>query len=225
MVEVIIVDPVKEEVEKSVREYIRKYYPQDSFSVVSIENGPETIESFTSKTEACCEILKNVDKMKNGDAVVINCFADPCLFELRENLDIPVFGAAETTMHMASLLGEFSVIGPGDNMISWVRIQAREYGVFEKLLSVKKVLISVKDILGASEKVYKTTKKAAIEAIDEGADVIVLGCTGFSMFAERLKDEIWNEYRIPVLEPLLTTYSVARSFLVSHGRRGLFAGK
>jgi len=221
---VLIIDPVRGEIEESVVEYIRKYYPDDEFEVLSIDTGPATIESFTAKTIACAEMLKRLDDMK-GEAIVINCFADPCLFELRENLDTPVFGAAETTMHMAAMLGEFSVIGPGDNMIAWVRIQAREYGVFDKLLSVKKVYLSVEDILGASEKVYIDTKNAAVEAIEEGADAVVLGCTGFSMIAERLKEELWDEYKIPVLEPLLTTYSVARSFSIMHGRRGLFAGK
>ena len=225
MNKVVIVDPVKGEVEESVIRYIKKYYPEDDFEVVGIDDGPETIESFTAKTMACFEMLNKIDSLKSGDAIVINCFADPCLFELRENLDIPIFGAAETTMHMAAMLGEFSVIGPGDNMISWVRIQAREYGVFDKLLSVKKVLLSVNDILSASSRVYEETKNAAVEAIKEGADAIVLGCTGFSVIAEKLKEEIWNEYQIPVLEPLLTTYSVARSFSIPHGRRGLFAGK
>jgi len=225
MNKVIIVDPVKEEVESEVREYIKKYYPNDEFSVVKVKEGPETIESFTAKTQACAAMLKKLEELRNGMAIVINCFADPCLFELRENLDIPVFGAAETTMHIAAMLGEFSVIGPGDNMISWVRIQAREYGVFEKLVSVKKVYLTVKDIISAAEKVYLDTKNAAIEAIEEGADVVVLGCTGFSVIAQQLRGEIWEEYKIPVLEPLLTTYSVARSFYISHGRRGLFAGR
>ncbi len=222
---VIILDPVKAEIKDDVVEYIRKYYPNDDFQVVGIENGPETIESFTSKTQACGESLKHINELKRGESIVINCFADPCLFELREVLDIPVFGAAETTMHIASMLGEFSVIGPGDNMLSWVRIQAREYGVFEKILSVKKVHLSVKDILTSSEEIYQETKNVAIDAIEEGADAVVLGCTGFSVISERLREEIWDEYKIPILEPLLTTYAVARSFKIPHGRRGLFAGK
>ncbi len=222
---VIILDPVRAEIKNSVVEYLSKYYPKDNFQIVSMENGPETIESFTAKTLACGEILKHLDDLKSGDSIVINCFADPCLFELREALEIPVFGAAETTMHIASILGEFSVIGPGDNMVSWVRIQAREYGVYDKMISAKKVDLTVKDILTSSEEIYQKTKKVTIEAIEEDADVVVLGCTGFSVISERLRKEIWNEYKIPVLEPLLTTYSVARSFKIPHGKRGLFAGK
>ncbi len=222
--DVIIVNPVRVETGDMEREYIKRHYPDDEPRIVNVDDGPETIESFTAKTVACNAMMKRVDELKDGGAIVINCFADPCLFELRELIDIPIFGAAETTMHIAAMLGEFSVIGPGDNMISWVRIQAREYGVFDKLISVEKVYMGVKDILSAAERVYQDTKKAAVKSIEEGADVIVLGCTGFSVMAERLRKEIWEEYRIPVLEPLLTTYSVARSFRIPHGRRGLFAG-
>ena len=225
MSHVIIADPVSVSIENEVEKYLSKYFPEDDFIVVKAEEAPKTIESFIAKTQACNALLKKVDELRKGDAVVINCFADPCLFELREVLDIPVLGAAETTMHIAAMLGEFSVIGPGDNMISWVRIQAREYGVFDKLISVKKVSMTVTDILGASDKVYKDTKNAAVESIEEGADAVVLGCTGFSVLAERLKREIWKEYKIPVLEPLLTTYMVARSFYIPHGKKGLFSGQ
>ncbi|MCD6370645.1 MAG: aspartate/glutamate racemase family protein [Thermoplasmata archaeon] len=224
MNEVIIVNPVKVEIRDIERDYIKKQYSQDKLKIVNVKNGPETIEGFMTKTIACESILEIVDELKDGSAVVINCFGDPCLFELRELLNIPVFGAGETTMHMAAMLGEFSVIGPGDNMISWTRIQAREYGVFDKLISVEKVHLTVKDILSAAESVYQSTKKAAVKSIKDGADVVVLGCTGFSVMAERLQKEIWEKFRSLVLEPLLTSYSVARSFHIPHGRRGLFGG-
>ena len=224
---IVIVDPIRENLEDELSGYLKRYYPNDNFAVLTLEDGPETIESFTHKTVACSRLLERLDDLKKARAVVLNCFADPCLFELRENLDIPVFGAGETTMHIAAMLGEFSVIGPGDNMVSWTRMQAREYGIFDKLISVRKIRFSVKDILEADDALYTATKKACVEAIQDGADVVVLGCTGFITIAERLKKEIWDEFGIPVLEPLLTTYSVARSLslVFRHGKSGLFAGR
>jgi allantoin racemase len=223
---ILIVDPIKGELDNTTREYISKYFPNDDFRVLSLKDGPKTIESFTDKTLACSKLLENLNMLEKADAIVVNCFADPCLFELRENLNIPIFGAGETTMHIAAMLGEFSVIGPGDNMISWTRIQAREYGVFDKLVSVHKIEFSVEDILEPSGRLYEVTKDTCIKAINNGADVVVLGCTGFMTIAERLKGEIWEEFHIPVLEPLLTTYSVARSLslVFRHGKKGLFSG-
>ena len=223
---ILIVDPIRVGLDTTTKEYITKYFPNDDISVISLKNGPKTIESFTDKTLACSRLLEQLYILRNADAIVINCFADPCLFELRENLAIPIFGAGETTMHVAAMLGEFSVIGPGDNMISWTRIQAREYGVFDKLVSIHKIEFSVDNILEPNERLYEATKEACLKAIDNGADVIVLGCTGFITIAEQLKNEIWEEFQIPVLEPLLVTYSVARSLslVFRHGRRGLFSG-
>lgn len=223
-----ILDPIKgEEFEKIVKDYLMKYFPKDEFRVITLKDGPKTIENFTDKTLACSKVLKILDELKNSSAIVIDCFADPCLFELRENLDIPVFGAGETTMHIAAMLGEFSVIGPGDNLISWTRIQAREYGVFDKLISIRRIKFSVEDILENSSELYEETKRACERAIKDGADVVVLGCTGFSVIAENLRKEIWDEYKVPVLEPLLTTYSIARSLfnIVKHGKKGLFSGR
>lgn len=226
---IVILDPVKGCFERNVGDYLSKYYPADKFKVVSLKEGPETVESFSQKTWGCAEILKNLKELipKTARAVVINCFADPCLFELREKLDIPVFGAGETTMHIAAMLGDFSVVGPGDNVISWTRMQAREYGLFEKLISVRKVKFSVKEIMSGDKKLYNVTREACTRAIEDGADVVVLGCTGFSSIAERLKKDVWKEYQVPVLEPLLITYSAARSlsFVLRHGKGGLFAGR
>jgi len=223
---ILIVNPIKGGLDDTTRRYLQKYFPNDTFSILSLEDGPKTIESFTHKTIACSKLLEQLHVLKGASVAVLNCFADPCLFELRENLDIPVFGAGETTMHVAAMLGEFSVIGPGDNMISWTRIQAREYGLFDKLLSVHKIEFSVDDIIKADDILYKAAKETCIEAIKEGADVVALGCTGFMTIAEKLKNEIWKEFQVPVLEPLLVTYSIARSLsmVFRHGKRGLFAG-
>lgn len=227
---IVILDPIKDEggiFEREVREYLLAHYPRDAFEVLTLEKGPASIGNFTQKTLACSGVLELVDKLEDASAVVINCFADPCLFELRENLDVPVFGAGETTMHIASMLGEFSVIGPGDNLISWTRIQAREYGVFDKLVSVRRIELPVEEVLKNNRALYEETRNACIKAIEDGADVLVLGCTGFANIAEKLRREIWDKFKIPVLEPLLTTYGVARSLhpILKHGKKGLFSGR
>ncbi len=227
---IVVLDPIKDEegiFEKEIREYILRHYPHDTFRVLTLTNGPKSIGNFTQKTLACSNTIGLVSELKNSSAILINCFADPCLFELRENLEVPVFGAGETTMHVASMLGEFAVVGPGDNLISWTRIQAREYGVFDKLTSVRRIKIPVEEILKNNQKLYEETKDACIKAVEDGADVIVLGCTGFVNIAEKLSKEIWEEFKIPVLEPLLITYSVARSLypILKHGKRGLFSGR
>ncbi len=220
-----VIEPVSYAPIEEVEKYLYSYFPEDELEVITIEDTPSTIENFTQKTLASAKLLQNLDLFKLSSALIVNCFADPCLFELRENLNIPVFGAGETSMHIASLLGEFAVIGPGDNLVSWTRLQAREYGVFDKLISIKEIKYSVKDIIDGESQLYNATKQACIKCIEEYADVVVLGCTGFSSISDKLKKEIWEEYKVPVLEPLLTTYSIARSLglVVSHGRKGLFS--
>ena len=227
---IVILDPIKDQKEKFRKEtegYIERHYPDDEFEIVTLEDGPEEVGNFTQKTLACASALSHLDMLKNASAVIINCFADPCLFELRENLSIPVFGAGETTLHIAAMLGEFSVIGPGENLFSWTRIQVREYSLADKLVSVRTIGPSLSDILSNHKTLYKETLKACEKAVNDGADVIVLGCTGFINIAEKLRKELLERYEVPLLEPLITTYGIARSIypFVIHGKRGLFSGK
>ncbi len=227
---ITVLEPIRDiegKFRRETEEYLRRHYPQDDFRFVTLDDGPEEIGNFTQKTLACASALRHLDALRDASVIVIDCFADPCLFELRENLDIPVFGAGETTLHVAAMLGEFSVVGPGENLLSWTRIQLREYGLLDKLVSVRPVNPSLSEVLRGSANLYEETLRACEEAVSDGADVIVLGCTGFVGVAEKLREELWRRYGVPLLEPLLTTYGVARSvypFLV-HGKRGLFSGK
>jgi allantoin racemase len=227
---ITVLDPIRDpsgSFRRKTENYLRRHYPGDEFRIVTLDDGPEEIGNFTQRTLACASALGRLDALSDASVLVINCFADPCLFELRENLDVPVFGAGETTLHAAAMLGEFSVVGPGENLLSWTRIQAREYGLFDKLVSVRSVRPSLREVLDGGTSLYEETLRACERVISDGADVVVLGCTGFVGIADKLREELWDIYRVPLLEPLLTTYGVARSvypFMV-HGKRGLFSGK
>ncbi|NJD98498.1 Asp/Glu racemase [Thermococcus sp. LS1] len=227
---IVILDPINDEkgnFQRETKEYLARHYPEDHFRIVTLKDGPEEIGNFTQKTLACASVLKHLNEFQGASAVVLNCFADPCLFELRENLNVPVFGAGETTLHIAAMLGEFSVVGPGQNLVSWTRIQAREYGLFDKLVSVRRIDLPVGGILKNEESLYEETLKACEKAAEDGADVIVLGCTGFVNIADRLRKDVWSRFGVPVLEPLLITYGIARSLypFIRHGEQGLFSGK
>ncbi|ASA78104.1 aspartate/glutamate racemase family protein [Thermococcus sp. 5-4] len=227
---IVILDPIRDEggdFRRETEAYLSRHYPGDRFRIVTLEDGPEEIGNFTQKTLACASILRHLDEFGDASAVVVNCFADPCLFELRENLNVPVFGAGETTLHIAAMLGEFSVVGPGQNLASWTRIQAREYGLLDKLVSVRGIALPLGGILKNEEGLYGEALSACEKAVEDGADVVVLGCTGFVNIADRLMEEVWERFGVPVLEPLLTTYGTARSLypFIRHGKRGLFSGK
>jgi len=69
----------------------------------------------------------------NFDAVVINCFYDPCLRESREVMKIPVLAPADSSMMMASMMGsKFAIVTLHSKAEPIIEDKIRLYGVFCK---------------------------------------------------------------------------------------------
>jgi allantoin racemase len=159
-------------------------------TVVSLEKGPASIESAYDEEIAAPWILEKVKEAeeKKFDAVIIDCMGDPALDAARELVSIPVIGPAQASMSLASMLGErFSVVTVLRNVVPLFWRLARKYGFKSRLSSVRYIEIPVLEI--EKEKIDVETKlinesKKAIE--EDGADAIILGCTGFIGLARKI---------------------------------------
>lgn len=101
--------------DRADKEYLESFARRDTVvTVASLSSGPTSIEDYRSKALVCQEILKLARKNAHKyDAMFVNCFGDPCVEVLREITKIPVPAVGETSMMMASLLGDrFAVISP-----------------------------------------------------------------------------------------------------------------
>jgi allantoin racemase len=113
---------------------------------------------------------------------------DPALDATRELVSIPVIKPAQASMSLASMLGErFSVVTVLRNVVPLFWRLARKYGFKSRLSSVRYIEIPVLEI--EKEKIDVETKlinesKKAIE--EDGADAIILGCTGFIGLARKI---------------------------------------
>jgi len=90
-------------------------------------------------------------------------------------------------------------------------------GVADRFASIRGIGVPVLDL---SKRPDLTIKKIAIEAklaaIQDGADVIILGCTGLAGLAERIK------LNLPVIDPALSALRTAEMLIVlGLRRRGL----
>jgi len=198
--------------DKKDEEYLRRFARKNTFiKVLSLKEGPRSLETFQSMISVCPSIIQLVKKHEGDyDAIMINCFGDPCVEATREVVDVPVLGPGETSMLVASLLGhKFSVISPTKKTALQVELHARALGIEQRLASVAGLDIPVLDLERDVEKTVKAVVEASEKAVEDGAEVIVLGCTGLACMA----DEIQKRLSVPVIEPASLTLKMAESFV------------
>ena len=201
----------------SVKEFYRAKRYDCQTEMVFIDQGPESIESEYEDVLAAPDVvLKALEASKKGfDAIVVSCMLDPGVEQARELLNIPVVGPGQTSMHIASLLGEkFSVITVVNSLVGPIYRRAQMYGLSKNLASVRSINIPVLE-LEKDKDVSQLIINESISAINEdGASVIVFGCTGMAGMANSVQDELHrNGYRVPVIDPGVTALKVAEAMV------------
>ena len=225
MSRILVVEPVVMEPDETADAYLRSLTAADTeLRFVALETGPASIETFSDAAVAAPEVLRLLEREAGGcDAVVIDCFADPALKPARERLGIPIVGAAEASMALALELGHsFAVVAIGDNSKPWTELQAREMGIERRLAAAKGVDIPVLDLERDLQATTAALLALARECVDErGADVIILGCTGMFVVADRLREQL----DVPVIEPMAAAVKTAEMLArlgLTHSHRGLY---
>lgn len=192
------------------KKYLEKFARKDTFiDVVSLESGPASIEDYRSIALVCPEMMKLAKKnARKYDAMLINCFGDPCLEALRETVPIPVLGAGETSMMVATMMGQkFAVISPTESTVRHVESNARRTGLNPATYSIVPLKLPVLQLEKDRAKTLRAIAKLARKCMAEGAEVIVLGCTGLAYMSEEIRSRV----RAPLIEPAATTLKVSEA--------------
>lgn len=173
----------KEEGRKRFEAYVR---PDTEVDIVFLDYGPASIESRYDDVMAAPFVVKKAEwAEKNGyDAVVVSCMMDPGVKAAKEALDIPVVGPGEAARQIAPILGD--KVG---------RIYPRGLTVLE--------------LVEEPEKTFNVLLENAKKALAEGAEVLILSCTGLTGMAKRLQDELG----VPVLEGEGLALALAQLFV------------
>lgn len=223
---ILVISPVvSQELLKDDKEYFQGLAdPKTEVEFVGVGKGPTSIETFHDAVYAGPEILRLVRERHDAvDAIMVNCFADPGVDAAREITDKVVLGPAETSMSIALHLGaRFSVVSVLPNTPYWVGWQARKLGIESRLASAIGIDIPVLEIDESAEATVNEILKAAELAIKrDGAEVIVLGCTGMVSVAQTVRERL----SVPLVEPAATTFKMAELLVklgLRHHRGGLY---
>lgn len=210
----IIVDTFDREVEREFKTYASR---GTEIEVVHLDRGTASIESAYDESLATPDILnKTIEAEKKGcNGVIIDCFGDPGVKAAREIVDIPVVGAAEPSMLVACSLGHsFSIVTVLENVIPMIENIVTVLGLKEKLASVRSIGIPVLE-LQDKERLKSAIHGEMLKAIrEDGAHVLILGCTGMMGIARDLHGMLKNErYDLPVIDPAAASIKFLEALL------------
>lgn len=123
----------------------------------------------------------------------------------RQVIGIPIIGGFRASAYTAMMLGQrFSIITVS-NVVDLQNEHIRTFGIVNNLASILPLDIKVPNLADPRQHkiILDNLKRKALTAIDDGASVIIFGCTGFVHFAREL-EEVLMERRgvyIPVVDP------------------------
>ncbi len=194
--------------ELTYKEFEAAKRPGTEIVVKSVRKGPASIESKYDEEIAAPWILEEViNAEKQGyDAVIIDCMGDPSLYAAREIATIPVIGPCEASMAIASTIShKFSVVTVLTNIVRLFDEMVKVYGFESKFVSTRSVEVPVLDLEKKREEVEEALASESRKALEEGADTIILGCTGMVGMAKALQKKLG----VPVIDPAVASLKLA----------------
>lgn len=202
--------------------------PTTEVVVVNPESGPRSIESIYDELLSAPGTLETILANPDFDAYVIACYSDhPTVYAAREILTQPVLGIAEASMLMACMLGHrFSVVTTNDSWGPLLRDAVQHYGLGERCASIRTTGAPVLALESAEADTQKLILDGARKAIvEDGAEVICLGCAGMAGLDKQLEAELG----VPVIDGVvaalkllegMVSYGVHTSKRCAYGRPG-----
>ena len=196
--------------------YLSYASPETAVDVYSLPRGPPSVESPEAHAEVIPLVVERaVHLHSNYDAVIVNCFLDPAVDILKGILRKPVIGPCEASLALASALSrKIAIVTVGNEALWMIEERVRHLGYLSYLVSLKGIRLTVLQLDENKEKTKSEVTKKAKEAVSEGAEVIVLGCTGLSGLAKEVQDALGT----PVIDPSGAALKVAESMV----KLGLF---
>lgn len=202
-------------VKKAFDEYRAAASPATEVSVAALANGTNTIEADLdiALAEPDTMRLAQIAEADGIDACTIACFSDPGAAGARELVSMPIIGEGQAALTMASLLGtRICVVTTWKQCLPRMARLVRRHGFAGKLASIKAVDRGVMDLDEAAVPGIVAMTTEAVR--DDGADVIVMGCTGTGLDMAAAVERGLREAvgaHVPVIDPVKAAIKLAEA--------------
>ncbi len=210
---ILVINPVGTDVwdEEDRRIYDENTSFSTQVDIVSLEKGPGSIENRVAEAEALPYIIKRARELYHKyDGIIVNCCLDVGVDILRDTVNIPVVGPCEASLALATTLGrKIGIVTVSKTALDLFEELIIKYRMENRVVSIRGIDITVPQIDEDRKKTVEMLKEEIEEAINEDADVIVLGCTGLAGVAQ----EVQKYFSIPVLNPAVCAAKVLEDIL------------
>lgn len=188
-------------------------------TAVNPPHGPASIQG-PEDGQACLPGLFetfDAETRKAGyDAVVIACFDDTGLAELKARAAIPVLGIGEAAFHAATMLGRtFSTVTTLSVSIPIIQNNIEQYGFGSRCIRVRASEVPVLAVGRETEDIIRAEVKRAL--VEDNCDSIVLGCAGMASLAQKMSLDLG----IPVIDGVVTAVGFCEAVTRARPARAL----
>jgi allantoin racemase len=174
---------------------------------VTLAEGPPAVESQSDADSVIlplCRLIRETEV--ETAAFVIACFSDPGLFAAREATSKPVLGIAECGILTALTLGHrFGVISILALSVPRHLRYIAAMGVRDRLAADLPIGLGVVELGDARTALARMIEIGRLMRDQQGADVLVMGCSGMARYRDELEDAV----QLPVVEPTQAAVAMA----------------
>jgi len=210
-----------------IRNAVSSVIPPDfELDVKNISSGTPSIENRCCIVENSLAVLQLARKTEQEgyDGIFVTDF-DYCGVEAcREAVSIPVIGGFRASAFTAMMLSKrFAIVTVLESVVAMQLEHVNSFGIEDNFVGIHPIKCPVnelKDINVVRKKVFEQSLKAIRL---EGAESIILGCTGFIDIADAVSDMLTEEIGsyVPVIDP----NKVAVGYLAMLVRSGLYQSR
>lgn len=139
--------------------------------------------------EATVQFAGELTSETRPDVLVIACFGDPGLWDVRALLPIPVIGMADASCHAACQIGRrFAIVTGGQAWGPMLQRFVAGIGLSERLSGIHTLELTGDRIAADRSGARTEIGRKIDDAVAGGAEVVILGGAGLIGFAEELQD-------------------------------------
>jgi allantoin racemase len=224
---ILFIRPIVTERPDSIEEKILSRFASRGTKIkaLHLQQGPASIECEADLARSepfVLEIIEQVKKEKYG-GIVSYCFVNPGVKAGKKLTNKPLIGSGEAAISLALCLGKkIGIITVAKELVPIINKQNAALvsaGMINCIRSIDVPVLNLYEDKNLLDKLFEESHKAVI---DDGADVLVLGCTGILEVADKLHQKLEAaDMDVPVVDPAAASVKVMEAIIgsnLSHAR-------